>query len=244
MPARSAAGTSSGRGSRSSTETDCPGLMPQVTVGAIIDASMWTTSSHLASGSEASVRHHAHARSKASPCGANRRPAQVLEGRVVGIDVAGARAALDRHVADRHALVHRHARDRVAGVLIREARPALDAEPADDRENDVLRVDARAQIAVDLDAAHLHRQHGERLRREHVAHLRGADAERQRAERAVRGRVAVAAGDRHARLREPQFGADDVDDALRAAAEVEERDAVRPAVALERRPSCSRPSGP
>ena len=43
---------------------------------------------------------------------------------------------------------------------------------------------------------------------------RRADAERDGAERAVRGRVAVAARDGHARLREPQLRPDDVDDAL------------------------------
>ena len=52
------------------------------------------------------------------------------------------------------------------------------------------------------------------LRREHVAHLRGADAERDRAQRAVRRGVAVAARDRHARLRETELGTDHVDDAL------------------------------
>ena len=66
------------------------------------------------------------------------------------------------------------------------------------------------------DAPHLERLHRQALRGEHVAHLRGADAERDRAERAVRGGVAVAAGDRHARLREAQLRPDDVDDALRA----------------------------
>ena len=54
----------------------------------------------------------------------------------------------------------------------------------------------------------------QRLRGEHVLDLAGADAERQRAERAVRGRVAVAAHDRHARLREALLGPDHVHDAL------------------------------
>ena len=54
------------------------------------------------------------------------------------------------------------------------------------------------------------------LRGQHVLHFAGADAERQRAERAVRGRVAVAADHRHAGLRESQFRADHVHDALLA----------------------------
>ena len=60
------------------------------------------------------------------------------------------------------------------------------------------------------------RQH---LRREHVLDLARADAERERAERAVRRGVAVAADDRLPRLRQPELGADDVDDALAVGAE-------------------------
>ena len=45
------------------------------------------------------------------------------------------------------------------------------------------------------DAAHLQRIHRQTLRREHVAHLRRADAERDGAERAVRRGVTVAARD-------------------------------------------------
>ena len=45
------------------------------------------------------------------------------------------------------------------------------------------------------------------LRREHLRDLAGADAERQRAQRAVRAGVAVAADDRAARLREAQLRA-------------------------------------
>jgi hypothetical protein len=44
----------------------------------------------------------------------------------------------------------------------------------------------------------------QRLRGHHVLDLGGADAERERAERAVRGRVGVAAHDGHARLGEAQ----------------------------------------
>ena len=79
------------------------------------------------------------------------------------------------------------------------------------------------------------RLHREALAGEHVAHLRRADAERHRAERAVRRRVAVAARDGHARLGEPEFGSDHVDDALAARGVVVEGDAEVAAVALERR---------
>ena len=74
----------------------------------------------------------------------------------------------------------------------------------------------------------------ERLRGQHVLDLARADAERQRAERAVRGGVRVAADDRHARLGDAQLGPDDVDDPAPVGAERVERDAELLAVALER----------
>ena len=68
--------------------------------------------------------------------------AEVVEGRLVGIDVAEARAALDRHVADGEALLHRHPLDRRARVLVGVADSALDAQHVDDPEGHVLGVDA------------------------------------------------------------------------------------------------------
>ena len=154
---------------------------------------------------------------------------------LVRIDVADPRAALDRHVADRHALVHRHALDGVAGILVGEADAAVHAEAPDDFEDHVLGVHARHQAPGHADAAHLQRIHRQALRREHVADLRGADAERHGAECAVRRGVTVAAGDGHPRLRQPQLRPDDVDDPLRAAVQVEHRHAAAAAVLLERR---------
>src|SRR3954471_2365161 len=58
----------------SDTATDWPGLMPQVTVGSIVDASNVTRSSYDAFASDAICRHQATARSNASPAGANGRP--------------------------------------------------------------------------------------------------------------------------------------------------------------------------
>ena len=66
-------------------------------------------------------------------------------------------------------------------------------------------------------------------------HLAGADAECQRAERAVRGGVGVSADDDHAGQRQPLFWADHVNDALPDVAHVEDLDAGRAAVILERR---------
>ena len=70
----------------------------------------------------------------------------------------------------------------------------------------------------------------QRLRGQHVLDFAGADAEGQGPEGPVRGRVAVAADDRHARLGEPQLRPDHVDDALVAVVEVVEADAELAAV--------------
>ncbi len=59
------------------------------------------------------------------------------------------------------------------------------------------------------------------LRGEHVLDFAGADAKGERTERSVRAGVAVAANDRHARLRQTQLGPDDMDDALLARVDVE-----------------------
>ncbi len=92
-------------------------------------------------------------------------------------------------------------------------------------EHDVLGRDARRRVAVD-DDRHRPRPHlRQRLSGEHVLDLARADPERQRAERAVRGGVAVAAHDRHARLREALFGPDHVHDALARVAHAVEADA-------------------
>ena len=71
------------------------------------------------------------------------------------------------------------------------------------------------------------------LRGQHVLDLAGADAESQRAECAVGGGVAVAADHGHAGLRESQFGADHVHDALLAAVHAQAADAELAAVGFE-----------
>ena len=162
-----------------------------------------------------------------------RAPLQVGERRLVRVDVSDTGAAFDGHVAHGHALVHRHGVHDGSGVLVRVADAALHAEHLDDLEDHVLGVDAARERALDADAAHLQRLHRQTLGGQHVAHLRRADAERDGAERAVRRGVAVAAGDRHPRLRQPQLWPDDVDDPLPARRVVVERHAEVAAVALE-----------
>ena len=86
------------------------------------------------------------------------------------------------------------------------------------------------KLAVDGDRHGARLRLRQRLRGEHVLDLAGADAERQRAERAVGRRVAVAAHDGHARLREPELGPDHVHDALARRAHRVEADAELGAV--------------
>ena len=150
----------------------------------------------------------------------------VIESLLVRIDVTAAGTAFDGHVADRHALLEGEGVEGRAGVFVGVTDAAVDAEDADDVEDDVLGVDARGELAVDLDATDLEGAEGEGLGREDVADLRGADAEGDRAERAVGGGMGVAAGDGGAGLGDALLRTDHVDDALGAGRGVEEADAV------------------
>ena len=68
----------------------------------------------------------------------------------------------------------------------------------------------------------------QRLRRQHVDHLGGADAEGDGAHAAVGAGVAVAAHQQRAGQGDALLGPDDVDDALAGLAEVEQPDAPAP----------------
>ena len=81
------------------------------------------------------------------------------------------------------------------------------ADPGEQGEDDVLGADAGRQPAVDPDLVGLRPALEQALGREDHLDLAGADPERERPERAVRGRVRVAAHDRHARLRQPELRA-------------------------------------
>ena len=104
--------------------------------------------------------------------------------------------------------------DRFAGIFQRIAGAAGRADLADDGENDVLRRNARRQFAVDHRAHVLRFLLDQRLRRQHVLDFRGANAVGERAECAMRCRMAVAAHDRRAGQGEALLWTDDVDDAL------------------------------
>ena len=74
-------------------------------------------------------------------------------------------------------------------------------------EDDVFRVNAGTEVAVDLDAADFHFLKRDGLGGEHVADLAGADAESDGSESAVGGGVGIAAGDRGAGLGDALFRA-------------------------------------
>ena len=90
------------------------------------------------------------------------------------------------------------------------------ADPADDGEHQILGADTRSRarpstrISIDFDC-----RIQQRLGRQHMLDLAGADAEGERAERAMRGGVAVAADQGRAGQGEALLGADDMDDPLR-----------------------------
>mmetsp|Transcript_54566 Transcript_54566/g.173374 ORF Transcript_54566/g.173374 Transcript_54566/m.173374 type:complete len:829 (-) Transcript_54566:162-2648(-) len=139
---------------------------------------------------------------------------EVVEGDVIGLDHAGAGAALDRHVADGHAGLHGEGLDGGATELDDAAGAAGGANEADDVEDDVLGGHAGEEGAVDLN---LH-VHGllleESLGGEHVLHLGGADAKGKGAKGAVGGGVGVAAHAGGSGEGEALLGADDMHDAL------------------------------
>ena len=84
-----------------------------------------------------------------------------------------------------------------------------------------LAVTPSGRLPSTRDAHVLGRLLEQRLGGQHVLDLGGADAEGQRAERAVRRGVAVAADDGHAGQGEALLGADHVDDALADVVHVE-----------------------
>ncbi len=111
---------------------------------------------------------------------------------------------------------------------------AVGFDPADDAENQILRADARAEFSIDANLKRLRTLFPQALRREHVLDFAGADSERERAERAVRRGMAVAANDRHARLREPKLRPDNVHDPLLARSDIEQTEPELRAVAPQR----------
>ena len=167
--------------------------------------------------------HSSMAMSKSSPCGACGRP-QVIVSCLVGSDHSAAGAAFNRHVADRQPAFHRKLSDALAGVFNGVANRAVDANPADDAEDDVLSGHSRRERAVDPDLHRLRFFLDEGLGGHDVLDLGSADTHREGAKRAVGGGVAVAANDDLTGLRVALLGPDDVDDALVDAKHIEQLD--------------------
>ena len=113
------------------------------------------------------------------------------------------------------------------------SRAAGDPDLADDRQDEILGGYAGGELAAHVDGQRAGLSLQQALRGEHMSHLRRANAEGERAERAVRARMAVTANDRFPRLREPELRPDDVDDAPPGVPEPEELDAEVRAVDLE-----------
>jgi hypothetical protein len=94
------------------------------------------------------------------------------------------------------------------------AHAAAGADVIDDREDDVLGTASPRKLALDGDRHRAGAVLRQRLRREDVFDLAGADAERERAERTVRAGMGIATDDDEAGLRVPLLGSDHVHDPL------------------------------
>ena len=118
---------------------------------------------------------------------------------VVHLDEACLAASFDRHVGDGKALVHRQAADGAARELHRLVQRAVDADHADDVEDDVLAGNARVELAVDLEEQRL--GHLEPRLAGGIADrgIGGADARGECAERTIGAGVGVGADDEVAR---------------------------------------------
>src|SRR6266851_452255 len=218
---------SCGSGTRAVTLVTMPGLVPQVTCGAIFSA--WS-SMVMSNFAPSSLRNCFLKRFAAR----DERPAfEIREGGFIRRDHAGARAAFDGHVADGHAPVHGKGANGFAAVFGDVAVAAGDARFPDDGKNQVLCRNASGAFSMHQNVERLGARLNETLRRKHMLDFAGADAKSQRAERAVGGGMTVAANKGLAGLGDAEFRADDVHDALVLAVHVEEADAGFTAIFLE-----------
>ena len=148
-------------------------------------------------------------------------------------DHAGPGPRLDRHVADRHPALHVQRADGLASVFNDVTRAAAEAEASDDGQGHILAADTGLQPPGHRHPHRLRLPLQQTLGRQNMADLGGAYAEGQRPEGPVRRRMAVAADDRHARLRQAQLRAYNVDDAAVLAVPAGQPDAVARAVGFQ-----------
>ena len=213
-----------------------PGFVPQVTCGSSSATSISTSRSKSASSSVRSSRQRVE---RALPVRALRRAGPALEvgeRRVVGRDHAGARAGLDRHVADRHAPLHRERRGSASPAYSRTwpTAPPTPMRPIVP-EDHVLRRDAERKLALVQDAHRLR----PRPRQTTASPGRARPPTCRCRRRARRTRRASRCGCRRRRSSSPGWvspssGPIDVDDPLAPAAGRVERDAELGAVRAQR----------
>ncbi len=151
---------------------------------------------------------------KSFALGRKRTALDVVDCGFVHANQACPRSGLDGHVAQGHAPFHRQGADGIAAELYGVARAAGGADPAYDGQGDVLGCDARFGLPVHQDQHVLGLALDQGLGRQHMLDFGGADANRQRAERAMGGGVRIAADDGHARQDRTLFRPDDMHDAL------------------------------
>ncbi len=212
-----------------------PGLVPQVIIGSSASPLMVTSRSNFAPSSVGSLRQRATAASQSAPFGANWRPFRYWKVVSSGaIMPARAPASIDMLQTVMRPSI---SSARMAAPVYSSTVPVPPPMPICAMSARMMSFadDARFERAGHVDAEGLRRALQQALRRQHVLHFAGADAECQRADCAVRGRVAIAADHGHAGLRKAQFGPDDVHDALMARMHAVMRDAEFSAVLFELR---------
>ena len=97
---------------------------------------------------------------------------------------------------------------------------------ADQGEDHILGGDAKRQLALELHPHRFRPALDQRLRRQHMRQLAGADAEGQRTQPTMGAGMAVATDDQAARQAQAQFGPDHMDDTLPGLVDIEHPDAA------------------
>ena len=163
-----------------------------------------------------------------------RPPFQICKCSLVGRNHSSACPAFDGHVAHGHAAFHGQSANSFARIFEDVARAPGNSNLADDRQNEIFRCHAARPLAVNFNFHRLGFELRQTLGGEHVLNFASADSKRERAECAVRGRVAVAANNCLSRLRDAKLRPDDVNDPLILTVQVEKMHAVLLAIARER----------
>lgn len=133
---------------------------------------------------------------------------------------AGLAARLDGHVGDGQAVRHRQGLDARASELEGLVERAVDANHADERQDDVLAGDVGRLLARQVDLDGLRHLEPGLARRHGCAEVSRADARREAVDGAVRARMRIRANRQHARCDDALLRQDDVLDAHAALLEI------------------------